>query len=308
VPPPAPIPSFARFDDPTSLARYESSIGLLPLEVRQGLERFTQDPPETGALLLQNLPVGPLPPTPGSPQDHAEKDRVTETLLLTLASALGFPVGYLPEHGGDLVQNIVPVKGAADRQVSTSSKVRLEFHTEAAFHPHRPRYLLLFCLRGDPKASTTLSSVRTAVSHLDAATLDVLRQPRFATGVDESYLGYRSAALGDPFSPVSGPVGRETICFDGDLMQGLDLAAEAALESMRAAVDEAQIAITLAAGDLLVVDNRIAVHGRSPFTPRFDGTDRWLQRSFVVEDLSAVGPDLKGRTISTRFDSTRFGI
>ena len=28
----------------------------------------------------------------------------------------------------------------------------LMFHTETAFHPHRPRYLLLLCLRGDPAA------------------------------------------------------------------------------------------------------------------------------------------------------------
>ena len=43
----------------------------------------------------------------------------------------------------------------------------------------------------------------------------------------------------------------------------------------------------LEAGDLLVVDNRRAVHGRSEFRARFDGTDRWLQRTFVVDDLAA---------------------
>lgn len=252
--------------------------------------------------MVQGLPVGDLPNTPESPQGHIPKDRGTETLLLSLASALGYPVGYAPEHGGDLIQNIVPTRTSADRQVSTSSKVRLEFHTEAAFHPHRPRYLLLFCLRGDQAAATTLSSVRDAVKLVEPGVLNVLRQPRFATGVDESYLGYRSSRLGPPISVVSGPDGGESICFDGDLMRGLDSEAADAFESLRRAIDDVARSMVLTSGDLLVVDNHIAVHGRSPFTPRFDGTDRWLQRSFVLDDLSSAQSDIVDRVVRTRFD------
>ena len=57
----------------------------------------------------------------------------------------------------------------------------------------------------------------------------------------------------------------------------------------------------LEAGDLLVVDNSVAVHGRTPFTARFDGTDRWLQRTFVVADLAASAGERDGRVIATRF-------
>ena len=49
----------------------------------------------------------------------------------------------------------------ADRQTSTSSSVELEFHTETAFHRHKPRYLLLLCLKGDPEARTMLSASTT---------------------------------------------------------------------------------------------------------------------------------------------------
>ena len=55
------------------------------------------------------------------------------------------------------------------------------------------------------------------------------------------------------------------------------------------------------AGDLLIIDNTVAVHGRSPFTPRFDGTDRWLQRTFVVSDLAPSAADRRGRVITTHF-------
>ena len=76
-----------------------------------------------------------------------------------MARRLGEPVGYVPEHGGRIVQNIVPTRRDADRQTSTSSRSTLMFHTETAFHPYRPRYLLLLCLRGDPAAETTMASV-----------------------------------------------------------------------------------------------------------------------------------------------------
>ena len=36
--------------------------------------------------------------------------------------------------------------------------------------------------------------------------------------------------------------------------------------------------VSLRAGEVLVIDNDVIVHGRVPFTPRYDGTDRWLKR------------------------------
>ena len=56
----------------------------------------------------------------------------------------------------------------------------------------------------------------------------------------------------------------------------------------------------LDAGDLLVIDNRRAVHGRSKFRARFDGTDRWLQRTFVVDELATIA-DRRGSVITTQF-------
>ena len=124
----------------------------LPIDVDDALARFASQSNRAGALLIRNIPIGPLPPTPGAPGAPTGKDLATELALLTVARRLGEPVGYVPEHGGRIVQNIVPTRHDADRQTSTSSRSNLMFHTETAFHPHRPRYLLLLCLRGDPAA------------------------------------------------------------------------------------------------------------------------------------------------------------
>ena len=62
-----------------------------------------------GALLLRGVPVGDLPPTPPAPSSAEKLNNISEFALLTVARRLGQPVGYAPEHGGDLVQNISPV-------------------------------------------------------------------------------------------------------------------------------------------------------------------------------------------------------
>ena len=261
-----------------------------------------------GALLIPNMAIGYVPPTPVSTEALVKPDRTSERTLLGVASMLGEPVGYAQEHGGDIVQDLFPLLSSVGRQLSTSSGVELAFHTETAFHPHRPRFLLLLCLRGDSTAATTLCSVRDIMVLLSASALAILRQPRFRCSVDESF-GPGPARHGGPgwLTPAM-PVlcehinGSFEFTFDGELTIGIDREAEEALDEVRNAIESARTSLTLATGDLLIIDNHQAVHGRSPFTARFDGTDRWLQRTFVVNDLESSTNARTGRIITTRFD------
>jgi len=307
VVPVPPMPELARAvpDAPIASEAFVRAAGYaarhLAPAVHDALVDFADEPHRSGAMLLRGMPVGDVPPTPASPMAPVRSDGVSQLTLLTVARRLGQPVGYQPEHGGDVVQQIVPTPTAADRQVSTSSKVELMFHTEAAFHPHRPRYLLLLCLRGDPAARTTLSSIHEVLPHLPAGVADVLFEPRFRTAVDESYLHGRANVLGPPAAVLSGDRERPSMVFDADLMVGTDDVADAALRTLSDLVARIHTGVVLEAGDLLVVDNTVAVHGRSPFRPRFDGTDRWLQRTFVVSDLAPSAAERHGRVITTRF-------
>ena len=298
-----PIPAIPPFGPST--AEFISEAGhagrLLPANVHDALVDFADSTHRSGAMLLRRLPIGDLPGTPLTPTTPAGKDSVSEFTLLTVARRLGQPVGYAPEHGGELVQDIVPTMSAIDRQVSTSSKVQLMFHTEAAFHPHRPRYLLLLCLRGDSSARTTLSSIFEVLPQLDPGVVDVLFEARFRTAVDESYLGGRSNVLGPPVAVLSGDRLRPSMVFDADLMVGIDDQADAALRTLGEATQACHASVALESGDLLIVDNNVAVHGRSPFVARFDGSDRWLQRTFVVSDLAPSAADRRGRVITTHF-------
>lgn len=277
------------------------NVRRLPEIAFDALLEFADEGNDAGALLLRGLPTGGLPPTPATPSTAFAKDMRSEMTLLTVGRLLGQPVGYEPENNGNVVQNIVPTREGADRQVSTSSAVNLAWHTEAAFHPHRPRFLLLFCLRGDPSARTTLCSIREIVEALPLRTRAILASPRFRTRADESYVRASKRPLGRLTPVLGGDPLRPNLVFDADLMVGQDVEAQDALKELAETMERAHTAVVLEPGDLLVIDNTVAVHGRSPFTPRFDGTDRWLQRTFVVADLSASAGERSGRVIRTRF-------
>ena len=261
---------------------------------------FRDTRPRAGVLRLRGIAVGDVGMTPATPAEAVGRNPVSERSLTAAASTLGSPVGYLPEQDGTLVQNLLPTPGSADRQTSTSSKVTLAFHTETAFHPHLPRYLVLLCLRGDPAATTTWCAVDDALAGMPPTLVSVLREPRFRCGVDESFTDGTPAGLLPPRPVLWGDPDAPSWTFDADLMIGTDLEAQFALEVLSAAVEERQQGIVLEAGDLLVIDNTLVVHGRSPFPARFDGTDRWLQRSFVVADLDAI-VDRDGPVITTTF-------
>lgn len=274
---------------------------ILPPVVRDALAGLAFDAGPAGSLLLRGCPTGAVPTTPAATTTATNKDLVSELILLAVARTLGEPVGYTPEHGGSLVQNLLPVLATAGTQTSTSSSVDLEFHTEAAFHPHRPHYLLLSCLRSDPCARTLLCSIRGVLPELGPEICRVLAEPRFRTQVDESFGGTPEMAPGPLVSVLSGDLSAPTVVFDAELMSGVDHVAVDALDRLRSAALASRLTLVLEAGDVLLVDNHTCIHGRSSFKARYDGTDRWLQRSFVVDELAPSAADRIGRIIDTRF-------
>ncbi len=252
----------------------------------RAVKNFARSPVSSGSLLVKNCPIGVLPNTPAFPDEVSEKDYTSELSLITITSILGHPTGYTPEMGGRLVQNIVPTEAGQTEQTSTSSKTNLYFHTEAAFHPYRPKWLALLCLKGDPSAHTTICNVYDIVDAIPEDICEALNSPEFATGVDTSYTVNTSTSLSAPHRVLEGTPNSPRILWDWSLTQGLTDRACQALLVLKEAVRDVQSSVVLEAGDLLLIDNTILVHGRSPFKPRFDGTDRWLQRTFVLADTN----------------------
>ena len=259
----------------------------------------------SGAMVIQGAPVGLLPATPVD--NTAGVARLTQLArsALLVASVLGDPLAYQAEGHGHLIQDMVPSRRLAYTQQSQGSRVELELHTEQAFSQHRPDWVVLACLRGDPDAATFLFTVRQLTRQLTGDERIALRQARWTTTIDESFKPFvpRPDEVRGPMPILSGPAWDPTIVFDQDLTRGLDPEAEYLRKKVIELYLEHRTAYVLRPGDILVVDNSRAVHGRSAFSPRFDGADRFIARLMAVRDLAtvrdALAPD--GRTISAHF-------
>ncbi len=295
-------------DQEAFLAEAELRFHEFPRVIRHALTRFRRNSTDSGVLLIRGLPVDPeLQPTPTNPAARLPKPTpMSELWLAGFAQALGEPIAYHQEKQGQLFQNVAPTRHNAEKLSSESSSMLLDFHTEAAFHPFMPDYVLLHCLRPDHERSarTINASLRMAVSRLSLRERAVLSEPLFQTGIDYSFGSANGKKgngpvlrilYGDPFDPY--------ITVDPDLMVGLTPEAAAALKRLHVALNEVKQWVRLDAGDLLIIDNRRTVHGRSEFQARYDGLDRWLQRVCVVRDLvpSAGHRRLRRRVIETAF-------
>ena len=73
--------------------------------------------------------------------------------------------------------------------------------------------------------------------------------------------------------------------FDQDLMIGLNEEANIVIKKIIEIYYKKRKYIILKPGNLLIINNHKAVHGRSTFTPNFDGNDRFIIRSFIMKNL-----------------------
>jgi hypothetical protein len=282
----------------------------MPRFVRRALLEFQVRSHPEGILLLKGLPIDPglyHVHTPANARRSEEKTTfVSERCLAMIGSRLGHLVSYIQEKNGDLFQNLAPVQGQETIQASSGSQTRLQFHRETVFHPYAPEYLLLFCLRPDHDrvAETTYASINHALPLLSTEHRELLFQPLYRTGIDYSFGNTQTIKGNGPVLPVLyGNPQDPFLNYDEDLMEALTPEAEAALEALKDAIAQVYRGVKLETGDLLCIDNRRTVHGRSSFTPRYDGFDRWLQRAFVVRDLGKSAGDrhLGERVIRTAF-------
>ncbi|MFI9175511.1 TauD/TfdA family dioxygenase [Streptomyces lincolnensis] len=256
----------------------------LPLRLLERIREYRSDAGPDGMLCLAGLPVDEdlLPQTPSVPDSVERVATVPAAVAMLVGQQLGEVIAYRDEKFGALVQNVVPVPSLAASQ-SNGGSVPLEFHIENAFHPHRPHYVGLLCLRSDHEgtAGTQVCSVRRVLGRIDEADRKILEAPRFVTEAPPSF---RSAERTEPHPVLGGSSEDPDLRVDFNATSALDEEAGHALTRLRDTMLDTSESLVLAPGELVFLDNRLVVHGRTDFVPRYDGRDRWLHRIFVHLD------------------------
>lgn len=206
--------------------------------------------------------------------------------LIGYVDKYGKPIAFAREKNGALVQDVYPMPGDEKIQISSSSAVVLQMHTETAFHKYKPDWVILACVKGDKKAETLYATLDEILRDLDEKTIWDLRQPEFITTVDPSFLRSGEKQKEIVVRPISGfGANKWCLTYDADLMKGITSDASSALKKLGVAIAKCTRSVVLETGDILVINNRVAVHGRRPFKARYDGTDRWLKRILVRETM-----------------------
>lgn len=273
-----------RVDDRQWLAEAARRWHDLPVALRRVLGDYARDSGRSGSLLIRGMPVGPVAETPLA-SGSAQRTATTQAALLMLVTqALGQPISFRPEKGGAMVHDVVPVPGSEKFQGNEGS-VLLSFHTENAFHPHRPDYVLLLCLRADHDrvAGLRTACIRQVRDLLPPEHLATLFRPEFATAPPPSF--GMAAGTSEPHPVLSGAPEDPDVLVDFAATRPLTTAARQAMGVLQRLFADHAETHYLVPGDLAIVDNRVTVHGRTAFTPRYDGKDRWLQRTFATQDL-----------------------
>jgi L-asparagine oxygenase len=221
-------------------------------------------------------------PTPTVPYHEVSAKVVgTERYLVFVAVMLGEAIGFGDWHAGDKLQNLYPIAEMRTVQCASNS-VYLEMHTETAFRPRTPTHLTLFCIRRHSRrgARTVLCDLRRVIDSLDDRSKELLKDPLFGF---QSYHPDGSPRPIEGMSVDTRHHGRRRLNY-AEALVGTDGESQMLLDRLKARIAAESVAVEAEEGDLFVIDNRLVVHGRTPYEPLHDGSDRWLQR-VLVSDL-----------------------
>ncbi|NDA89605.1 MAG: oxygenase [Alphaproteobacteria bacterium] len=263
----------------------------LPPRIKNALTNFAEKGSETGFLLIQGIPIQPdtIPKTPEGNQYKLGETTTLAKIQAILVSAIGDMIAYEAECYGNLFQDVVPLRTMEKAQTSLGSNTELEIHTEQAFSKLKPDILSLACLRGDPDAFTHIFPVQTILNNLTTEENALLREPLWYTGVDLSFkLNNNEFIDGDlrgPMPIISGSPNDPILIFDQDLMIGTTEESKEMIKKIINIYYQKKIRHNLKQGEIILVDNNRAVHGRSAFKPKYDGEDRFLIRCFATFDI-----------------------
>jgi len=300
---------FDSVDSPSFLKDVVIYASELPRRLRRFLNDFKVLEP-SGACVIAGYPIDDH--KIGRTPDHwnLRSDRSStleeEILFVLFSSLLGDPIGWITQQDGYIIHNVVPIKGHENLQLSSGSQYIL-WHIEDAFHHYRGDYVSLMCLRNPDNTPTTFASIDMV--QLDTRQIEILFEPRFIIRPDGSHATENNTDLQDQSQEIDtmlnstyqafnlmqtspqkvsvlfGSPKSPYICIDPYLMDSMDGEAQLALDTLIQALDSKLSECVLHPGDFLFIDNYKTVHGRGPFNPRYDGTDRWLKRMNITRDL-----------------------
>lgn len=225
-----------------------------------------------------------MPPTPRDYTPQIEKKTYQSEAVIAAASLeLGTLFGY-KETSNHVMYDIYPVCGYEESSSFVSSKKRLAFHTDGSAHPLiSPDYVMLYCIRNEPRAVNLIVSLSDILRRLSASTFAALKTASFSHLISQNPTRHHVKPI---LTEVEGEL---TVTYDEENVIGIDNESQQVLEDLNGLMYELAQEVPNRTDSLLIVNNKQALHSRTSFTPRFDGRDRWVKGAFVTKSGIAPG-------------------
>lgn len=274
----APFPSEAFFDSAAIAAQG------LPERVRVGIYQFRRYG-KTHGIHIKGFPINDndLTPTPSNYRGvSVSRIRLNppQAVHAMFSSLLGEPIAWKTQQSGNFFNDIIPIQENSGKAISSGSENLFDLHTEdAALYPYIPDYLGLMGLRNVDRTPTIISAVDW--ESFDPEIKNLLFEPRYIVGVNIAH------DMGQPTKPypvLFGSIDHPYIRVNQNLQHAVpgDLLAEEALDRLTEELNQNIVEVPVDAGSFFYLNNNVAAHGRRAYEPRYDGTDRWLQRLTIV--------------------------
>lgn len=272
----------------------------LPDNLKEKIRDLKNENLKDDILLIRNFPVDKDIKTPeNNTYFYGEHTHLSKCQAI-INEFIGEMVSYEAEASGRLFQDMVPNKKLINTQTSLGSKTELELHTEQAFSELRPDYLCLSCLKGDKSAKTYYLHKDQITENLTEEEIELCRKKLWNIGVDLSFI--MNGCHSDTRGPVS-ILQNDELVFDQDLMDGINDKAKQIINKIIDIYYKHRKYVVLEPGDMLLINNKKLVHGRSSFNPKFDGNDRFIIRSFIMNKIEKI---LNKTVNNNRMVSTKF--
>jgi L-asparagine oxygenase len=304
---------YATIEDPVLIGEAPLYAHGLPPRLRRFLEEYRIGEP-AAVCVVSGFPVaddeiGATPSHWNLVGEHTPTLR-QEVFFLLCGVLLGDVFAWATQQDGRIMHDVLPIKAHRSEQLGTGSEMLLWWHTEDTFSPFKGDYVALMCLRNPDNVATTVCDADSV--DWSGIEVELLFEPEYPIRPDDAHLpaiGVGDRQKRDPVTerllaeccrritdqyenPRKKPVlygdrTRPYMSLDPYYMlpDQMDEGPRAAFDAFTKAIDAALTQIVLQPGDIAFIDNFRAVHGREPFTARYDGTDRWLKRLNITRNL-----------------------
>jgi len=245
---------------------------------------------------LVDTPQGfsPIPDTSGTIAGRAAALAIHGVLNLETVS-------YGSENDGNLFVNLVAMPGQGT--FAEKSKKGMRGHTDGVSFPFNgddddhdvriapsPDLVTLVGLRNPDEISTNLISLEAALAVLKPADIDELKKPHYSIRSQKTFIQGMKRILGNEHVVFDVPVlkndaGRTLVRYSHSAVVPSMVGgqAEQASKNFEAACNQIAMPVVVMPGDLLIINNRLSLHGRGEVGDQIGGQTRWLIRTYALD-------------------------